>query len=353
MKPVNFGIIGCGVIGTMHIKSAASSDEVRIGAVADIRAEVAQTVAAEYSIDKVYTDAEQLLADPDIEAVVLAMPAHIRTQLALRVFAQGKHLLTEKPVAMNTAEVKTLIAAQGTLLAGCCSSRFHFLEATKVVTDFIASGVLGQLRVIRCRAIRPAGPPPANMPPNWRLSKELNGGGIMSNWGCYDLDYLLGITGWTLQPKTVLGQTWTVPGLLAGQVTPNSNAETHLTALIRCESGCVITYERGEYVAATADEAWEIIGEQGALQLKMTPGENKVIYHHDTNLDRGVASSIIWQGNDSYNSLHSGPMADFARAIRTATSPQTNLERALIIQQITDAIYRSAEENTAIDLDDL
>ena len=188
------------------------------------------------------------------------------------------------------------------------------------------------------------------MPPAWRLSKALNGGGIMSNWGCYDLDYLFGITGWSLEPQTVLGQTWTVPAPLATQVTPNSDAETHLTALIRCSNGCAITYERGEYVAAPAEAAWEIIGEEGSLTLQMTPAQGKVLTYYQPDPAAGVASQIIWQGSDSYDDLHAGPMSDFATAIRTARAPQTSLERALIIQQITDAIYASAAQGRAIDI---
>jgi predicted dehydrogenase len=281
---------------------------------------------------------------------VLALPAHARTDLALRAFAKGKHVLTEKPVAMNAAEVEQLLAAQGDLLAGCCSSRFHFLPATQAVTDFIASGTLGDLRVIRCRAIKPAGPRPETMPPNWRLSKSLNGGGIMSNWGCYDLDYLLGITGWQLKPQTVSAQVWQVPSVFQTQVTPNSDAETHLAALIRCQDGTVITYERGEYVAAPANEAWEIIGTAGSLRLQMTPRQGKTIIHYQADAAQGVVSHILWQGDDSYQNVHPGPMQDFAQAIRQGRLPQTDLTRALIIQQITDAIYTASETGTVVEI---
>ncbi len=348
MKPVNFGIIGCGVIGTVHLKSTQETDHVNVVALADMRDGLVRARAQEYHVENAYTDADELLADPNIEAVVLALPAHARTDLALRALRQGKHVLTEKPVAINANEVQRLMAAQGDRIVACCSSRFHFLPATQAATDFIATGALGDLRVIRCRAIAPSRPNPEQLPPAWRLSKALNGGGIMSNWGCYDLDYLLGITGWSLQPETVFGQTWTVPAPLAEQVTPNSDAETHLTALIRCSNGCAITYERGEYVAAPAAAAWEIIGDRGSLTLQMTPGQDKALTFYQASPTTGRSSQIIWQGDDSYADIHPGPMADMATAIRTGRPPQTSLDRALIIQQITDAIYASAAEGQAI-----
>jgi len=350
MEPVNFGIIGCGVIGTAHLKSVQELAAIRVAALADVREDVVRQAAQTYHVETVYTDADELLADPNIEAVVLALPAHARTDLAMRAFRSGKHVLTEKPVAMNADEVRQLMATRGSLNAGCCSARFHFLAATRAATDFVATGALGNLRVIRCRAIAPAKPDPEQMPPAWRLSRSLNGGGIMSNWGCYDLDYLLGITGWSLQPQTVFAQTWTVPAALAEQVTPNSDAETHLTALIRCANGCAITYERGEYVAAPADAAWEIIGDRGSLALHMTPAQNKALTYYQHSPSEGVVSETIWQGEDCYDDLHSGPMSDFASAIRTGHTPQTSLERALVVQQITDAMYASAQRGQAIDL---
>ena len=112
MKPVKFGIIGCGVIGTVHLKSV---HEVANVDVADVRAEVVWETARTYQVEAAYTDADELLADSNVEAVVLARPAHVRTELALRALQRGKHVLTEKPVAMNAEEVRRMMAAQGRL----------------------------------------------------------------------------------------------------------------------------------------------------------------------------------------------------------------------------------------------
>ena len=70
---------------------------------------------------------------------------------------------------------------------------------------------MGQLRVVRCRALKGAGALPQSPPPPWRLSRAMNGGGILVNWGCYDLNYLLGITGWAIEPRLALARTWGVP----------------------------------------------------------------------------------------------------------------------------------------------
>lgn len=350
MQPVRLGIIGCGVIGRRHLEAAADSTAINVVAVADLREGVARQMAGKYGVETVYARGDDLLEDGRVEAVVLAMPACIRTGLGLRAFERGKHVLTEKPVAMNADEVRQLIRARGDLVAGCCSSRYRFLPSADAVTAFLATGALGALRMVQCRAIRPGSGPPQTPPPEWRLKVKLNGGGIMSNWGCYDLDYLLGVTGWSLRPKLVLGQTWTVPPKFEALTAPGSDAETHAAAIVRCEGGAVIHFERGEMTAARAEDAWKIVGTEGSLELDMLVKKGKRIVYNRASSEEGVVSETIWEGDEDSGLVHAGPVEDFALAIRENRRPRTGLEEALVVQQITDAIYRSAKEERAVEI---
>lgn len=350
MKQVNLGVIGCGVIGTIHIQNAVKSDLINMMAVADIDEERSRKVGEDFGIKKTYSSGKALLEDPEVEAVVLALPAGVRTTLALQAFSCGKHVLLEKPSAMNVGEIEQMMESRGDLVCACCSSRYRFVESADFVTDFIAGGALGKLRIVRCRAVSPAGPPPEKTPPPWRVSKAMNGGGILVNWGCYDLDYLLGITGWSLKPKLVLAQTWSIPPQFECHVAPGSDAEEHFAALVLCEGGTVIIFERGERVPAQSEDAWQIIGTNGSLQLRMMPEEGKKIVFDNTSTEKGVFSEVLWEGNEDGGLVHSGPVSDFAEAIRENRPPKTGLEQALIIQQITDAIYASAEKGKAIEI---
>ena len=350
MKPVSLGIIGCGVIGKVHLQAATQSPLIDVVALADLREQAAREAGEKFGVRTVYTDANALLDDPHVEAVILAMPACHRTDLALRAFAKGKHVLTEKPVAMNADEVRRLIHARGELTAGCCSSRVRFCESADAATEFVAGGALGKLRVVRCRAVGAAGGPPKKAPPAWRLKKSLNAGGIMVNWGCYDLDYLMGITGWTLTPHMVLARTWTVPPQFESYVAPGSDAETHVVAMICCEGGTVITFERGELVSARTENAWQIIGAKGSLQLNMSPCHGKKIVHDAGSPGEGVVSKTIWEGDEYLEDVPGRMVQDFAAAIRDGRQPKTGLEEALIIQKLTDAIYASSEQSVAVEI---
>jgi len=351
MEPLRLGIIGCGVIGRVHMKAAIASPGIDLVAIADLREDAAREAAEEFAVRTVYAEGVELLDDPNVEAVVLAMPACVRTPLALRAFERGKHVLTEKPVAMNAGEVEQMIAARGDLVAACCSSRYRFPASATATAAFIASGEMGELRVVRCKAVMQARPRPEKLPPSWRLQKAQNGGGILVNWGCYDLDYLLGITGWSLKPRLVLAQTWRIPPQLESYVVPNSDAETHFAAIIRCEGGTAILFERGEYMPARAESAWQIAGTRGTLQLKMAHDAQKQIVYDYTTPEDGVVSKTIWEGEEDHGALRAGLMEDFAAAIRGEGEAKTPLERALVIQKITDAIYASAEQGKAVEID--
>jgi predicted dehydrogenase len=179
------------------------------------------------------------------------------------------------------------------------------------------------------------------------LSRTLNGGGIFANWGSYDLDYLLGICGWRLRPRLVLAQTWPVAGALREHVAPGSDAETHVAAMIRCHDGAAIHYERGEFTSSSPTEGWQIIGSQASLRLHMNPAKNNRVI-----LDKiepgGVRSSVLWEGDETDQTVHAGPVTDFAAAIQTGAQPRTNLEQALVLQLIADAVYESAASGQAV-----
>ncbi|HET7560067.1 MAG TPA: Gfo/Idh/MocA family oxidoreductase [Limnochordia bacterium] len=348
MKRVKLGIIGCGVIGSHHLKAAAACEQIELAAVADLREEVARRAAEQYGVPQAYTDGMALIADPAVEAVVIAMPAKGRAELGVAAFERGKHVLTEKPVARNAGEVERLLAAQGAQVGACCSSRHRFLPSADVAAELVASGRLGRIRSVYCRNFSPAGPPPKQMPPAWRLNKELQGGGLLVNWGCYDLDYLLGILNWAPRPETVMAQTWGVPPAQQAYVPPGSDAETHYAALIRCEGGLALHIERGEMMMTAPEASWQIIGEQASLRLNMLPGAEHPVILDEWSTGRGLVSQPIPCAAGSWEVVHAGPVQDFAAAILSRRLPKTTLEQALLVQRITDAIYASAAEGRAI-----
>ncbi len=350
MEPVRLGVIGCGVIGRRHIRHAAEAADIDLVAVADVDADKRRAAAAEHAVRHQHDDGESLLADADVEAVVLALPTGVRGELAVAALSAGRHVLIEKPAAMSVAELDRIIAARGDRTAGCCSSRFQFTEYAATVRQTVASGALGPLRALRVRGNAACGPPKDD-PPAWRLSRAANGGGILVNWGVYDLDFLLSMTGWRVRPRRVLAQTFGLAAELAQHVAPGSDAETHAITLITCDDGVVITIDRGEYLATAGEASWQVLGERGAIRVPIVPAGEVTIELDTVDPASGVSTRVLWSGEADNAVQHRGPVRDFAAAIREGRPPRTSLEQARLIQQLTDAIYRSAETGEAIDVD--
>lgn len=341
MKATQLGIIGCGVIAHYHARALQGLRNVELAAVADLRPEAARRLAKEFSVPRIYTHPDALLADDKLDGVILALPANVRTELALEAFRAGLDVLTEKPAAMNTGEIRQLIDGRGHCVAACCSSRYHFTGTARRAKEFIRSGRLGKLRHLRCRNLSPAGPPPTAPKPAWRTSRQLNGGGVLVNLGSYDLDFLLGILGWSLRPRSVLASTFSVPPQFETYLDPDSDAETHVTALLAFEGGVTMSYERAEYYPGQAESTYEITGSEGTLRLSMLPGPGPLLTFED---------EVLWSGPETWDPIHFGPVLDFVDSVRNRTPPQTGLEEALVLTQITDAIYASAERGEAVEL---
>ena len=346
---LNIAIIGCGVIAQYHLRALAKLSSARAAAVCDVRAELAQKTAAEFGVPRWTTAATELFADPAIDAVILALPAFVRAALAEEAFRHGKHVLIEKPASMNAAEIHRLIAARGNCIAACCTSRYRSFASATVAWDFIRTGALGAQRTITCRAVTPAGLPPKNPPPVWRLRRDLNGGGIFVNWGCYDLDYLFGLLDFRLTPTAALARTWQVGAPFSAYAAPGSDAETHVAALVLFAEGCALTYERAEFSTLPKDHRWQITGECGTLTLVMTKAASSNVVLTVPDPAHGTVTRVLWEGDEASQTLeHDGVVIDFVEAIIQRRRPRTTLEEALLAARVTDAIYASAQSGAPV-----
>lgn len=349
-RKLRLGVVGCGIIGRKHLEAARKAPWIELAAVADLQPAAADAAAREFAAPHRYTDPDALFAQPDIDAVVLATPAAGRADLAVRALRRGKHVLIEKPSAMHAGELERIREARGDRVVAFGASRFRFLQHARIAAQFVESGRLGELRVVRCRAVKPMGAPPEKEPPAWRYRTDMNGGGIWFNWGCYDLDYLFGLTGWRLQPVEALAQIWGTDEDRRAYTGAGADGETHGIALLRCAGGAVLAFERGEYVAAPPEEAWQIVGSRGALTLQMTAFRGNRLLATELAPGAGAVTTVLWEGDEDRDVIHDGPVHDFTRAILDGRAPMTGLEQAHRAQLALDMMVRSAKSGQAITL---
>ena len=350
--PVGLGVVGCGVIGTQHVRVASELPCASPRAVLDLERDRAEALAAAHGVPRVCADLEGMLALPDVEAVVMAVPAAFRMPMSRQVLAAGRHLLLEKPVAMNADEVRQLGEWRSpNQTVACCAARFRCLGSFGPVRKALEAGSLGIPQGAVFRALTPAPPRPDVLPPAWRLQSRLNGGGVLMNWGCYDVDYLLGMWPKPLVPRTVSARMWGLGPDYQDFVVPDSDGETHVVAWIECEGGFQISYERGEYHPGPRRTETRVFGDRGSLDLTMVPSRDRADILWRSDAAAGRVSETVQCHPDRAADLHGGVMADFCRAVRAGCEPAAGLDFSFRVQATLDAMYRSAREGCSVEVE--
>ena len=192
MEPVRWGVMGCARIAINHlIPAMIQAKGAVVQAVASRTLAKAQDVAKEFGIARAYGSYEELLADPDLEAIYIPLPNHLHKPWSIAAVRAGKHVLCEKPVALNSAEAREMQAAReetGRYLLEAFAPRFG--PVIQQAIDVIASGRLGELRTIYTTLTFPLTPDPNNV----RLQAGI-GGGALYDVGCYALNAHLMLVG--------------------------------------------------------------------------------------------------------------------------------------------------------------
>ena len=146
--------VGVGYWGPNLLRNLAASPRCRLVSVCDPSAERRAFVKAGYPSLEVRTDAQEVISDPEIEAVVIATPASTHFDLAMRCLAAGKHVLVEKPLATSVAEVDAIadLAARNGLVA-MAAHTFLFNDAVRFLKKLVETGELGDIRYIYSRRL--------------------------------------------------------------------------------------------------------------------------------------------------------------------------------------------------------
>src|SRR3954447_971847 len=182
-KKVRWGILSTAKIGTAKVIPAMQRGEwSEVVAIASRDPEKARKAADGLGIPKAYGSYEELLADPEVEAIYNPLPNHLHVPWSIRAAEAGKHVLCEKPIALSSAECRTLIAARDRTkvkVGEAFMVRTHpqWLRALEVVR----SGEVGELRSV-VSAFSYFNRDPSNI----RNQPEIGGGALM-DIGCYSV----------------------------------------------------------------------------------------------------------------------------------------------------------------------
>ncbi|MDX2226440.1 MAG: aldo/keto reductase [Verrucomicrobiae bacterium] len=180
-KKIRWGILGTGSISNAIAYTLPNSEKGQLHAIGSRSKKSAVEWAKKYPGIKAYGSYEELLADPQVDAVYVALPNNVHAKWVVAAAEAGKHILCEKPMASNHAEVLVMQEAariNGVYLSEAFMWRYH--PGTAEMVRLIKSGTLGDLRIIEAQFSFNVGPDSQTN----RLSNEMSWGGIM-DVGCY------------------------------------------------------------------------------------------------------------------------------------------------------------------------
>jgi predicted dehydrogenase len=261
MAEVGWGLIGCGDIAGRRVASALrSAPGSRLVAVSRRRAELIEEAARLFEARRAHASWTELLRDPEVDAVYLATPVHLHAEMAIAAAEAGKHVLSEKPMALDVRECDRMIAAaeRSRVKLGVAYYR-RFYPILLRVKALLAAGALGEVVAARADAFEPFDPG-ADHPRRWLLEKAMAGGGPMFDFGCHRLEVLLHLFGPVAEARGVLANT-----ALRREV------EDTAVGVMRFVSGPVATVTVS-HAAGEARDTFEVIGRRGCIRIPRLNG---------------------------------------------------------------------------------
>ncbi|MDQ2855817.1 MAG: Gfo/Idh/MocA family oxidoreductase [Acidobacteriota bacterium] len=319
---LKWGLIGCGDIARKRVapalSNAASSELI---AVSRAQPDLAASFAAAFGAERWYAEWHDLLSDDEIDAVYIATPVHLHGEQAIAAAEAGKHVLCEKPMAMNARECDRMIdaAASHSVKLGIAYYR-RFYPVVARVKEIIQSGEIGVPVLAQMEAFEWFNPVPGH-PRSWLLQKNLAGGGPMFDFGCHRIEVLLNVFGPINEVKALTANT-----------VFNREVEDTASALFRFAGGptAVLCVSHG---TAEAKDTLQIFGSLGSIHVPvLNEGKLRVI----------KKTGVRDEEHSPASNLHVPLVEDFTKAVLDNREPGVSGETGRTVARIEAEIYRQA-----------
>jgi predicted dehydrogenase len=255
-REVRWGLVGTGDIVAKRVAAALrEAPRSRLLALSRRRHDLVLESARRFGAVRGHAEWKDLVRDPEVDAVYVATPVHLHAEMAVAAADAGKHVLCEKPMALDVRECDRMIRAAGRngVKLGVAYYR-RFYPTLRRTRELLLSGALGDVVLAHAEAFEPFDLPPDH-PRHWFLERDKAGGGPMFDFGCHRVEVLL----------SLLGPLADVTGALARSAFEREVEDTAV-AVLRFASGAVATIAV-THAAAERRDALEIVGRRGSLRI--------------------------------------------------------------------------------------
>ena len=288
---------------------------------------------AHHRFERVYGRYEEVLEDPEVDAVYVSLPNHLHHPWTLRALAAGKHVLCEKPLACSAAQAREMAAAataSGRLLMEALMYRFH--PRSRAIKALVDAGGLGDPRGVRAAFTFPMTEEALEAGDGARLSPEM-GGGALLDVGCYTVS----VARWLLGAEPVSVQA---------QAVYRHGVDVHIAGTLQFPTGALAGIEAG-FVSAL-QQTFSVTGTEGAIELPhdaFIPWEREALYtRRERDSEAGEVHRVA--GVDEYRLM----VEHFARAVRGEGALDVLPEDSIRNMSALDALALAAREERTVQL---
>jgi predicted dehydrogenase len=331
-RTVRVGVIGLG-LGVHHLEGVAAAKDAEIAGIADIDAERLAERGDRFGVKNRFADYRKLLAMPEIDAVTVALPNYLHRDVTIAALRAGKHVMCEKPPALNTRQAQDMARAAKKarrILMIAVNNRYR--REVQYLRGEVAKGRFGKVYLAKCAYVRRSGIPAWGA--GWFVDKAKSGGGPIIDLGVHVIDMTLFILGYPKVTAVSAAAFQNFKHRVPAKYT--YSVEDHAIALMRLAGGGVLSFETSWATHLKAGASFvEIYGTKAGAKL-----EPLEIYSER----EGVLFDEIPQVKPTgwEESIHA-EVAHFVECVRTGRKPLSPGEQGVDIMKVLDGIYRSAE----------
>jgi len=317
---IRIGVLGAAAIVPSALTNPARNvPEVQITAIAARDPKRAEKFASKHHIPRVHKTYNDLLADPEIDAIYNPLPNSLHAEWTIKALRVGKHVLCEKPFASNAKEAMDMAKAAeetGKILSEGFAYRHHPLFAQ--MKEAIKSGELGKIRKVEARFcfLLPS-------PSNIRFNYDLAGGALMDA-GCYPVSLVRFLL--NAEPAVVNAKA----KLLKPDIDSRMEADLKFPDDVRAHVVCDMLSPR------LFDSVLKIQGDAGEMKV-INPYHPHWFHWMMLRTAKGT-----WRGTVKGDNVYALQLRAFADAIRSGIQPGTNAEQAVWTMKVIDSIYEKA-----------
>jgi len=321
---VRWGLVGCGDIAERRVAPALrESPNSTLVAVARAQAAKAAEFAARHGASRAHSDWRELVRDDGVDAVYVATPVRLHAAQAVAAAEAGKHVLCEKPMALDPASCERMIAAarENGVRLGVAYYRHHY-PLVRRLRALLDEGELGEPVLALVQAFEPFDPGPEH-PRRWLLRRSESGGGPMADFGCHRVEVLLDL----------LGPLAAAHGVSSRARLREREVEDTCIATLRFLGGALATIAVS-HAAQERRDTIEIYGTRGSAHVPvLNSGTVRVV----------TAGGVREEQHPPHANLHQPLVEDFVAAVREERDPTVGGEVGLEVARAIESIYRDDE----------